>query len=163
MTYRCLQQKSFKENHYEIVPLRHEDIYSIKKWRNTQIEKPRQILFSFLSQSQCVGYGGLTHIDWDSKRAEVSFLLDPERAADEECYRSEFKIFLKLLFRAAFDALGLHRLYTETFDIRPLHIEVLESCGFRREGRLVDHNYIQGNYVDSVIHGHVKGLSDVVF
>lgn len=166
---------------YRLVPIREEDILKIKQWRNEQInilrqkkpltdeeqmnyyknvikptfsqEHPEQILFSYLHQDRCIGYGGLTHIDWYNQRAEVSFLLETARNHDISQFQKEFGIFLEFLKQIAFDDLKLHRLYTETYDIRPYVIQTLEEKGFRFEGRLKNHVKIDGKFVDSVIHG----------
>lgn len=166
---------------YSLRPIKKENMNAIKEWRNAQIrylrqkqklsdhdqekywkevllpsfslEKPEQVLYSFFKDEAFIGYGGLTHIDWQSKRAEVSFLMDPARV---NTYQEDFKAFLVLLKDKAFKEIGLHRLFTETFDIRPLHVKVLEESGFRAEGRLKDHVQIEGNYVDSLIHGCVN-------
>jgi len=182
MNYRCLQKHSFRHGDYEIVPIRHEDIFKIMKWRNEQLhilrqdhilteeeqenyyrnvivpsfsqEKPKQILFSFLEKGVCIGYGGLVHIDWESRRGEVSFLMETERSKDEAKYRKDFTDFLSLIKQVAKD-LRFHRLHSELFDIRPLHQELLESLGFQREGRMKEHIFVHGQYVDSIIHGCV--------
>ena len=39
-------------------------------------EQPEQILFSFLEGEKCIGYGGLVHINWGDRNAEVSFIMD---------------------------------------------------------------------------------------
>lgn len=184
MNYICLKEKSFSEPPYTITSIRQDDMLLIRQWRNEQIailrqkaslsveeqqaywvkevepsfkeQHPRQILFSFLHAGKCIGYGGLTHIDWDAKRAEVSFLLQTERGEHPQLYKKDFTHFLNLLKKVAFQDLNFHRLFTETFDIRPLHVRVLESVGFREEGRLKDHVIIEGRYVDSIIHGLVN-------
>lgn len=190
MSYRCLTQTRFSANPYALIPIKKEHLHAIKEWRNAQIavlrqaaplsdhdqeeywhnviepqfsvERPPQVLFSFLKEEFCIGYGGLTHIDWISRRAEVSFLLNPERTKDSALYKHDFTAFLKLLVDAAFNTLAFHRLYTETFDMRPLHVAVLEAFGFRLEGRFLEHNLIEGAYIDSVMHGFVKGVDDVL-
>jgi len=98
--------------------------------------QPPMLLFTYLLDDHPIGYGGLVHIDWENRRAEISFLLETARSredADGE-YARLFSCFLALMKRIAFDELGLNRLYTETFDIRPLHVQVLEQNGFRPEG-----------------------------
>ena len=42
-------------------------------------DKPEQILFSFLENDICIGYGGLVHINWKNKTAEISFLIDTNK------------------------------------------------------------------------------------
>ena len=184
MSYKCLKEQSFADPPYIMMTIRDTDIFLIKEWRNEQLailrqiapltdaeqqlywekvikpsfqeEHPRQILFSFLHAGKCIGYGGLTHIDWNLKRAEVSFLLQTERSHHPQIYRKDFLHFLTLLKKAAFDDLQMHRLFTETFDVRPDHIAILEKFGFREEGRLKEHVKVEGHYVDSLIHGYVR-------
>ncbi len=180
-SYKVLSTNEFKLDEYTIVPMREADIFEIKKWRNEQIDilrqkvfltdhdqeeyyqkyvvpgfsetRPKIILFSYLEHSKCIGYGGLTNIDWENSRAEVSFLVQTERTKNLQQYRRDFSCFLLLLKRIAFTELRLNRLYTETYDIRPDHISVLEEIGFILEGRLKQHIVIQGRSVDSLIHG----------
>jgi RimJ/RimL family protein N-acetyltransferase len=115
------------------------------------------LLVSILDDSrEFVGYGGLTHIDWLHRRAEISFLVDPERAADRERYEADFSAFLDFLERWAFTDLGLNRLYTETYAFREHHIRILESRGLEPEGHLRQHILDpvgDGGFVDSIIHG----------
>lgn len=181
MGYICLQGDYYQFEDYSITPLREEDILLVKEWRNEQIDilrqkepltdeqqinyyktivlplmstrEPSDILISYLYQGECIGYGGLTHIDWTNRRAEISFLLATERNYNLELYQKEFTIFLKLIKQIAFGELELNRLFTETYDVRPYVIDVLESSGFEYEGRLKEHVLIKGKYVDSVLHG----------
>lgn len=182
--YKCLKQQIVELDGYALVPIREEDIFLIKKWRNEQIdvlrqkrpltdedqrryyetqirpsfrqEEPDMVLFSYLKDGRCIGYGGLTHIDWEARRAELSFLLDTERTRDLEPYMYEFTVYLTMLKKIAFEQLGLQRIFSETFDIRPYIVETLEKNGFVFEGRLRRHVYIRGSYVDSLIHGCLK-------
>ena len=86
-------------------------------------------------------------------KAEVSFLLCTYRVNDNELYRKEFSTFLNLIKQVAFKELQFRRLYSETFDIRPFHIKILEENGFKEEGRLKEHVLIRGKYYDSLLHG----------
>lgn len=184
MEYKALKFNLVEYEQYSIVPLREDDIFLIKSWRNAQMEVlrqkqhltdsgqylyyqniikplfgqllPQQILFSYLKRGICIGYGGLTNIDWESKRAEMSFLMDTKRIEDNELYDSEFSIFITLLKRVIFDDLEFNRLFTETYDIRPIHISVLEKNGFILEGIMKEHVIINNKFVDSLIHGFLK-------
>lgn len=181
MSYECLSRQTVSLDEYTIVPIRHEDILSIMDWRNDQIhylrqnypltkeeqenyyqtvlvpsfsqKDPSQILLSFLHKGVCVGYGGIVHIDWVHRRGEVSFLVETKRSLDSSTYRQDFTHFLKLIKKLAFEDLHFHRLTSETYDIRPLHIELLESMGFLREGCMREHVFVDGRYVDAIIHG----------
>jgi RimJ/RimL family protein N-acetyltransferase len=116
---------------------------------------PRQILFSYLDGPTLIGYGGFVHIAWEDRRAEVSFLMDPERAADPHLYEQDFSCYLAMLKSAAFRHLKFVRLFTETYDIRWQHVRILELSGFQLEGRLRSHVWIDGKPVDSLVHGCV--------
>ena len=181
-SFLYLQKKKYKK--YSIVPLRKKDIQHIRKWRNEQIiflrqkkiltvnqqkyyyekmikpsfyaNKPKIILLSFLYEDICIGYGGLVHIDWKSKKAEVSFVNDTKRSKTKYTYQKDFTFFLKLLFEIVFDIMKFNKLTTETFDIRPWTLEALEKNGFRKEGKLHDHIKINDKLYDALLHAKFK-------
>jgi RimJ/RimL family protein N-acetyltransferase len=182
--YRCLPHQVLEEGVYEVKVLQDEDIEFIRCWRNAQMAilrqsseisfleqkeyyekniwpsllelQPANILFGFFKNKELIGYGGLVHIAWEHHRAEVSFLLAPNRVTDTTTYMEDFTKFLKLIKKLAFIDLGLNRLYTETYDIRPVHVAVLESNNFIREGILRNHVFISGKPFDSIYHGLLK-------
>lgn len=182
--YAVLSANTYAIRDFQVVPIRRQDMLSIMSWRNDQIEvlrqknlltpaeqekyyndvispsfdspKPSQILFSFLKDNILIGYGGLVHISWEDSRAEISFLVNPERTRDEEGYQADFATFLALMKMIAYRELRLNRIFTETYDIRPTHIQVLERSGFVIEGRLRKHNIVNGKFVDSIIHGSLR-------
>jgi RimJ/RimL family protein N-acetyltransferase len=182
--YCCLPREQFAHGHYRVVAVQPIHIDAIRRWRNEQRTvlrqsamltvdeqeryyaahvwpemnrpEPSQVLFSLFLDERFIAYGGLMHIAWEHKRAEISFLADPVRAADEDTYAADFYNFLILMREIGFGELGLHRLFTETYDIRPRHIAVLEQCGFVREGALREHVIIDGRAVDSVMHGSLS-------
>ena len=167
-----------------IRPIHWEDREHIRRWRNAQIDvlrqaeplsvveqdryflevvapqlemaHPPQILWAFEEDGVLIGYGGLVHIQWADRRAEVSFLTDEARLAPETFTR-DWNGFLSLLASTASDALGFHKLTTETYEIRPLVIDILESNGFVREGTHPDHHRVDGRWVASLSHGLLLG------
>ena len=100
-SYKVLNSQEYRNEIYSIVPIRYEDRTVIMKWRNEQMyhlrqnkiltretqnkyfnnvveklfneKEPNQIIFSFLENDICIGYGGLVHINWIDKNAEISF------------------------------------------------------------------------------------------
>lgn len=159
------------------------DIEAIRRWRNAQMDvlrqtapitpegqaryfavhvwpekpkpQPAQILLAIERSGDLVGYGGLVHISWPNLRAEVSFLLTPAVERDAEFRGIVFGAFLGLLQELAFADLGLYRLFTETFAHRAGHIETLEAAGFRREGCLRAHVFVDGAPTDALVHGRL--------
>lgn len=184
--YICLKNQSIVDakSKYTITTIQSENIETIRLWRNDQLEflrqtdiitqqqqidyyethiwpsmknsMPKNILVGFFYENSLIGYGGLVHISWQNLRAEISFLLDSRRVSDKNIYSTDFHNFLKLIKQLAFDSLALNRLFVETYDIRPLHVSVLESSGFIKEGCLRKHVRINGVWVDSLIHGCFK-------
>lgn len=184
MKYNCLKTNCFVRNEFSIVPFREVDLISIMEWRNLQLdvlrqktpltpenqknyylnsifptffqECPKQVLFSFLKDGICIGYGGLTNIDWESKRVELSFLLNPVFTKNDNIYIDFFSIYIALIKMVVFEDLAFNRIFTETYNIRDLHISVLEKNGFICEGKMKEHISINGVFVDSLIHGFLK-------
>ena len=178
--YSFLPINKYCIKEYCLVPLREEDMELIMKWRNEQIDvlrqkkpltkdqqhsyfnqvvmksfsddKPDCVLFSFLINFVCVGYGGLVHIDWESKTAELSFLVDTNHYINQNLYSSDFNSFLTLIHEIIFKDLKFKKLFTETYDFRPYHIEVLEKFGFKEEKRIKNKVVINGKNVDSAFH-----------
>ena len=121
--YTILKSKKMSSSHLELVPIREEDIEKIRIWRNQQrkilrqnntISKkdqekyfeesirptfqqknPEMLLFSIILKGKCIGYGGLVHINWAAKRAEISFLSETKRAESKVNLKNDF-FFQKL-------------------------------------------------------------------
>ena len=118
---------------------------------------PEFLLVSILDEAdRFVGYGGLTHIDWEHRRGEVSFLMETERARNAELYARDLGAFLAFLKSWAFDELGLERIFTETYAFRDAHIALLENAGFVLEGRMSGHVRHEGRAVDCLIHAVMR-------
>ncbi len=183
--YNCLNQQFFSNGSYSLVPIRFEDRYDIMKWRNEQIyhlrqskpltredqdayfenvvaklfdqEQPNQILFSFLEDGVCIGYGGLVHINWIDKNAEVSFVMKTE--LEQEYFSKNWIVFLQLLEQLAFLEVQFHKMYTYALDLRPNLYGIIEKAGFIEEGRLKEACLFNGEYKDILIHGKINKKS----
>ena len=178
--YRFLKNREYSFDDYSIVPLRFEDILKIKTWRNEQINvlrqkellndkqqkeyykkliqnsfyisKPSEILFSFLLNHKCVGYGGLVHINWLKKTGEISFINDTKRASNEKSYSSDFKHFISLLFKISFSDLEFNKVTTETYGIRIKTLELLDELCFKLDHIKEDSVEINNKKYDSFFH-----------
>jgi RimJ/RimL family protein N-acetyltransferase len=163
-----------------LVPVREQDLSRFRDWRNMQsdflrqsvplkdsdqlrwyrevvlpsreTDKPGLLMFSFLEGGVCVGYCGLTHIDWTKRSAEVVFLVDTLRLNDTARYQADFAWCLDELKMTAFGDLKLARLVMENHDMRPYHIEALERAGFRQEERRRGQVEKNGRKFDLLIH-----------
>jgi RimJ/RimL family protein N-acetyltransferase len=60
--------------------------------------------------------------------------------------------YLTMLKNVAFDDLGLHKMFTYAFDLRPHLYPIFEAAGFKREATLREHCCYNGEYKDVIIH-----------
>lgn len=176
--YKVLDKQVYREDNFSIVPIRQEDRYLIMSWRNEQIyhlrqaeplneelqdnyfknvvaslfneDKPNQILFSYLDGEECIGYGGLVHINWIDKNAEISFLM--KTILEKTSFKLHWKNFLGLIEKVAFEELSFHKLYTYAYEIRPHLFEVLEEMNYIKDARLKDHCFFEDKFIDVLIH-----------
>ena len=180
--YKSLNKQEFNIGNFKITPIRYKDRFKIMKWRNEQVYhlrqngllnkkdqenyfknvisknfnnlRPHQLLFSFLENEVLIGYGGLVNINWIDKNAEISFLINTEL---ETLYFNKYWcVFLKLIQNLAFQELSFYKIYTYAFDIRPKLYDSLEKEDFILESRLKDHSFIDGKYIDVIIHSKIN-------
>jgi len=135
--------------------------YDQEKWFQEISEAVNQVVFSIVTldkdgNERFIGYSGLVYIDHINKRAEISFLVDPERASKKEIYEQDFTAALRILCEYGFNQLNLNKIFAETFGFRKYHVEILEKFGFKRDGVLRKHQYVNGKYYDSTIHSILK-------
>ena len=181
-TYKALQQNVFQKDGYSIVPIRSYDRYEIMKWRNEQIyhlrqdkpltkevqdnyfdkiipqlfnqEKPSQLLFSFLKNGKLIGYGGLVHINWVDKNAEVSFIINTE--LEEKKFEWNWSKYLNLIEDLAFKQLMFIKLYVYAYDLRPHLYTTLLNNKYFLDARLKNHCIFNGELKDVVIYSKLK-------
>ena len=177
-SYKVLNKQIFISDKYSLVPIRFEDRHAIMKWRNEQIyhlrqakpltkedqdayfenviaklfeeDHPNQILFSFLENGDCIGYGGLVHINWIDQNAEISFIMNT--VLEENRFNEIWTAYLSLIEKVAFHELKLHKIFTYAFDLRPQLYEVLLYSKFIEEVRLKEHCFFNGKFIDVLIH-----------
>ena len=162
-SYNCLHKQEITTGEYTIVPIRYEDRLAIMKWRNEQMyhlrqhklldeaqqtayftqvvaklfsqEQPDQLLFSYMEGDRCIGYGGLVHINWVDRNAEISLIMDT--ALEHDQFELHWANYLNCIEQVAFHELGFHKIFTYAFDLRPRLYKALMASGFYEESRLM--------------------------
>lgn len=180
--YACVDVGGLTRGSLSLRPIAWADREPIRRWRNDQLdvlrqsapltedqqdryfatvvrpqleqERPDQILVALIDDASLVGYGGLVHISWPNRRAEISFMTETTRSADNHRFQSDLRAFLSMVTELA-SRLVLHRLTTECYAFRDDFIEQLEAAGFVREGRLREHVRTEEGFIDSVLHGRL--------
>jgi hypothetical protein len=158
-----------------------DDLEPIRQWRNEQMEvlrqseiiseaaqgawyqtvylpavasdRPAQLLFVLRQDGARRAYGGYTNVEWNVRRAELSFLTPTADAQDSDRFAATQQLFFSFLLTFGFGQLHLTRLFTETYAFRTGVIRVLERLGLQHEGTLRRHGWAQEGPVDSLIHG----------
>ena len=116
--YVALKSNVYYKNEYSIVPIRYEDRHVIMEWRNEQMyhlrqakylteanqenyfinvvaklfeqDKPSQLLFSYLKNNECIGYGGFLNLNCIDKNAEISFIM--KTSLEEKGFEKNWKL-----------------------------------------------------------------------
>ncbi len=182
MEYKVLIANHYQYDKFSLVPIRMEDRWSIMQWRNEQIyhlrqnkpltiedqdyyfenvvsklfeqTQPNQILFSFLENDICIGYGGLVHINWIDQNAEISFIMNT--VLEKNRFHEIWTAYLNLIEKVAFEELKLHKIFTYAFDLRPHLYEVLLHANYIEEVRLKEHCFFDSKFIDVLIHSKIN-------
>lgn len=181
-SYKVLNKQIFQAREFQLVPIRFEDRLDIMRWRNEQIfhlrqaepltevqqdnyfntqvkqlfdqEKPSNLLFSFLKNGECIGYGGLVHINWADKHAEISFIMKTDL---QDSYFDElWSAYLNLIEEVAFHELALHKLFVYAFDLRPHLYTMLVKNNYFLDAVLKEHCFFEGKFINVVIHSKLN-------
>lgn len=178
--YKCLKSQAYFLDNYSLATIQPGDIEDIRSWRNGQLDvlrqktlisqsqqkkyfsdmiwpsmnfiHPKNILFSFFYKGKRIGYGGLVHISWLKKTAEMSFLLDTKYLVNDSKYKTYFKIYIDLILFVAFKCFKFDKVITETYSFRKNHINILEKSGFIVKKIIKNNLIINEKYFDSIFH-----------
>jgi len=183
--YKCLTQNEFELGKHKIIPIRYIDQREIMKWRNDQMyhlrqnsklteedqdyyfhkvvgplfskEKPTQLLFSYLKNEELIGYGGLVHINWVERTAEVSFIMKTSLEKDE--FDLHWSSYLTMIKKIAFEELKFQNIFTYAYDLRPFLYPTLEKNNFKLKIHLKDEIEIDEKKIDVFIHECINPVS----
>lgn len=180
--YKSLKVNVYNIGEYSIVPIRFKDRLDIMNWRNEQIyhlrqnkllteknqdfyfenvvaklfnqKKPNQILFSYLKNDKCIGYGGLVHINWIDKNAEISFIMNT--SLEKEEFNFHWATYLSLIEKLSFSELGLHKIFIYAFDLRTHLYDAIEAVNYKLDARLNEHCFFNGKFIDVLIYSKIS-------
>jgi RimJ/RimL family protein N-acetyltransferase len=97
-----------------------------------------------------VGFVFLFDIESQRDHAEVGVWIVPDEQGNG--YGTDT---LRLCLDHAFDDRGLHKVLARVFEHNTASQQMVESLGFEQEGRLREHEYIRGEYRDTLLYGIV--------
>jgi RimJ/RimL family protein N-acetyltransferase len=96
------------------------------------------------ADSQLIGTGGLSQIEWINQRAELTLCIGPKDRRGKG-YGSEATM---LILRHAFTKLNLHSVILRVIAYNNAGIRCYEKCGFKLIGRRREAKVIDGRYHD---------------
>jgi RimJ/RimL family protein N-acetyltransferase len=99
-----------------------------------------------------IGFSTLFNIDWIARKAEFGIIVGDKRYWSRGYGGDATSATLSF----AFDDLGLHRVYLNTYSYNPRAIRCYEKCGFRHEGAMRQGRYRHGAYHDIILMGILR-------
>lgn len=108
--------------------------------------------FAIEADGECIGSCGLFNIDPTARHAELGVGI-----GDKEYWgRGYGREAVSLLLDYAFRLRNLRRVWLEVHSANERAIRAYRSCGFVEEGRMREHVWLGGRYVDNVIMGVLR-------
>lgn len=125
-----------------------------ERWFDNLAANPSRLVFAVQERSEGVHLGntGLYNIDFLHRRAEFWILI----ASAEHRGRGYGRAALGLMLDYGFDELNLNRVYLHVGADNAPAIALYEKAGFRPEGLLREHYFIQGRYVDVLVMSRLR-------
>jgi RimJ/RimL family protein N-acetyltransferase len=110
------------------------------------------ISFAIEADGQYIGHCGLHSLIEEARHCELSIEIG-DRAYWGRGYGRDT---IHLLLKYAFEHMNLERVWLTTHSENERAIRCYKACGFVEEGRLRQHLYIGGRYVDRVMMGILR-------
>jgi [ribosomal protein S5]-alanine N-acetyltransferase len=100
-----------------------------------------------------VGTAMIFNFDHEANQAEIGYVFHKNHWG--KGYGTEA---VALMNDFAFTSLNLHKLHASVVDANIGSARILEKNGYKLEGRLKDHYFIEDKYYDSLLFGKIKNL-----
>ncbi|WP_334072142.1 MULTISPECIES: GNAT family protein [Paenibacillus] len=124
-------------------------------YENVVLKDKSTIMFSIeeLSTGELIGACGLCYIDWVNKNADFSIYIGKDNLYIDEYYADDAA---KVMINYGFDELGLHRLWSEIYDLDLSKQKLFKRLGFELEGRHRHSHWSEGKWSDSLYYGLIN-------
>lgn len=161
-------------NDYRFRAIERTDLPILRDWRNALMRNFRQwrylslenqeawfkaisssnehVMLAFEENHALLGVVGLTYINWQTRKAEVSIYIGPEHQG-----KGHGEVALAMLLDYGFKNLGLHRIFGEIFEFNQPNIELFTKLGFKLEGTMREAHFDDGRYWDTKIMAILEG------
>ena len=125
-------------------------------WFERLTADQRQLMFAVVERNsgELLGASGLCYIDWVSRNCDLSLYIGKDALYIDDTYAPDAA---RTTLRYGFDELGMHRVWVEIYEYDTVKQELLESLGFKLDGRHREHHYADGGFHDSLFYGLLAG------
>lgn len=122
---------------------------AVKQWLQDNQKDRNQVLFGVFYQDshQFIGIARLMFIDWIGRTADVGLYIGDRK------YRGKGlgTEIVNTILSYGFERLNLHKLSLRVLESNIPAVKCYESCGFTREGCLVNHYWINGCHQNALL------------
>lgn len=108
--------------------------------------------FAIVADGECIGNCGLFEINATNRTGEVGISIGDRGYWDKGYGRESISVLLDYAFRLR----NFRRLWLEVHSRNERAIKCYRACGFVEEGRLREHAWLDGRYVDLVLMGLLR-------
>lgn len=124
-------------------------------YNNTVQNNPNVRMFSIIDKStkRLMGACGLCYIDPVRRHADFSIYLGVDDLYIDDKFAPDAG---HVLLTYGFEELNLNRVWAEIYEHDTAKQSLLPNLGFVQEGRLRNHHYTSGKYIDSLLYGVLK-------
>jgi RimJ/RimL family protein N-acetyltransferase len=123
-----------------------------RSFQKYTVDDPEPSWFGIEADGNLIGLADLHHKDRFVGKAEVGITIyDPDYLG-----KGYGRDAMRVLCDWAFRIQGFRRLYLEVFSHNERAIRAYRACGFVEEGRLREHAYCDGQYVDMIVMGLMR-------
>lgn len=146
-----LNQEPLNDEERQVLYSSNEQIDTMSEvWRYPK-GTPTEIVFKIEREGKIIGELKMKNLRWFNRKAELALIILPEEQG--KGYGTEA---LKTIINYAFNDMNLHRLEGEVIEYNEASKKILESLGFKEEGRLREAKYSKGKYWDIIRYGLLR-------
>jgi RimJ/RimL family protein N-acetyltransferase len=146
-----LNQRPLSDEEKKTLYSSNKDIDTMSEvWRYPE-GTPTEIAFKIEREGKTIGELKMKNFRWFNRKAELALIILPEEQG--KGYGTDA---LKTIIEYAFNDMNLHRLEGEVIEYNDVSKKVLETLGFKPEGRLREAKYSKGKYWDILRYGLLK-------
>lgn len=111
------------------------------------------VSFAIEADGQYIGHCGLYSVDATARHCELGIEINDKGYWGRGYGRDA----IRLLLDYAFQHMNMHRVWLNTHSENERAIRCYKACGFVEEGRLRQHIWVSGHYVDRIVMGVLRG------